>query len=454
MVCTSHNPVHSLPNELLTDIFELSAGSPELDESITARGSTAPWYLGQICGHWRDIAIHTFSLWATIIIQDPQRQRPAQLVEQLRRTGKAPLQVCFVSLEEAHPAEPQSEGARAEANFLLRLLIMQSTRWTQATLFLSNEDFVVMASVQGRLNKLYYLHIRVGEGQPVVTQVARGTEPFLIAPLLRTVVFDCTGGLRRRPAVPLALLTEIEGMWNSSFHLEVLANTPALEKACLWFGVDPAYGHEPTSVVLSRSNPLALNSLRTLRISDLSFLDFVSLPALDSLSVGRLASPETYISMARRSSASPRDLQIEAFTLDTPRALELILAATPSVIFLAFVLSGSDPAAGAFITALGKAGPLGPKVVHLHIEVGEDYHQDDELFTMIDYRARQPRTQNACMPLRTVSLVGQFFTAAMYQRLAQLQAAIATLVEVRVTTPSSDHTYEGHSVIPSPLCHS
>lgn len=50
-------------------------------------------YLAHICHHWREVALSTPSLWQTILVYSTADTNPDLLVEMLRRSQDAPLQV-------------------------------------------------------------------------------------------------------------------------------------------------------------------------------------------------------------------------------------------------------------------------------------------------------------------------------------------------------------------------
>ncbi|KAJ7659167.1 hypothetical protein DFH06DRAFT_437341 [Mycena polygramma] len=92
-------PVLTLPNEVVSEIFLQSldpSDSPFHPSNSLLAGPASPLFLGHICQRWRDIALSTPSLWATIslttVVRNPARQ--LQLLDiWLTRSRQCPLSV-------------------------------------------------------------------------------------------------------------------------------------------------------------------------------------------------------------------------------------------------------------------------------------------------------------------------------------------------------------------------
>ncbi|KAF9018081.1 hypothetical protein BDZ89DRAFT_1074211 [Hymenopellis radicata] len=89
-------PVQSLPPEILSYIFSLTCEKPF--HIFKAR---MPWLLGQVCRHWRALALwQTPSLWNSFVGRDSLRRdfHGPILEEVLNRSGNTPLEVSLVDL--------------------------------------------------------------------------------------------------------------------------------------------------------------------------------------------------------------------------------------------------------------------------------------------------------------------------------------------------------------------
>lgn len=92
------SPIKDLPNELISWIFEQYAyGSRLVSDGKTLR---TPWYLGQICSRWRQVALATPNLWNSFVIrlhgfESPPTNIPSEPLEAtrelLRRTENSPI---------------------------------------------------------------------------------------------------------------------------------------------------------------------------------------------------------------------------------------------------------------------------------------------------------------------------------------------------------------------------
>ncbi|KAH7927675.1 hypothetical protein BV22DRAFT_263651 [Leucogyrophana mollusca] len=98
----SRTSIHSLPNEILAEIF-IAGSSTSLEASGSGRGRTAVLFTCRVASvdrHWRDLALNLPVIWTTIIISD---QRPLTLPARfITRSGNLPLRVitCLESNED------------------------------------------------------------------------------------------------------------------------------------------------------------------------------------------------------------------------------------------------------------------------------------------------------------------------------------------------------------------
>ncbi|KAJ7235401.1 hypothetical protein C8J57DRAFT_1530833 [Mycena rebaudengoi] len=90
-------PVLTLPTEIVSRIFIICRPT---DSHLQPSRSTAPLLVAQICRQWREIALETSELWASVYIR-PVETRPNPprefLATQLRRAKGFPLSLCLHS---------------------------------------------------------------------------------------------------------------------------------------------------------------------------------------------------------------------------------------------------------------------------------------------------------------------------------------------------------------------
>ncbi|OJT12839.1 hypothetical protein TRAPUB_10674 [Trametes pubescens] len=60
------SPIHSLPVELLTTIFQLGVDSDPIPDDQTRGEHTFEVLVSHVCRHWRHVALHTPHLWTTV----------------------------------------------------------------------------------------------------------------------------------------------------------------------------------------------------------------------------------------------------------------------------------------------------------------------------------------------------------------------------------------------------
>ncbi|KAJ6468613.1 hypothetical protein C8R47DRAFT_989916 [Mycena vitilis] len=92
-------PVRRVPPELICEILSWTTLCTR--RAVESPPSGAPWYLGQVCGRWRGLALGLPSLWSSIAffhtLDHPhERTSPLRLVQaQLVRSANVPLHVDF-----------------------------------------------------------------------------------------------------------------------------------------------------------------------------------------------------------------------------------------------------------------------------------------------------------------------------------------------------------------------
>lgn len=144
-------PVHSLPSELLGEIFQLYlADDDDINNTdvyrpdpwvsaltSTPSGSTSPLVLGQICSRWRSISLMTPMLWSSLAVYRPSAALIPVIRLWLARAGPT----CPLSLSLAHALNLADSTGQADATRdILDLFLQRANRW-QAVRFVFHDRF-------------------------------------------------------------------------------------------------------------------------------------------------------------------------------------------------------------------------------------------------------------------------------------------------------------------------
>jgi len=147
---SSRMPFRLLPNELLIEIFLLLTQPEDLATCA------APWFLGHISRHWRNVALSTPSLWKylpPILIGDDTSFESATHQDQRIATLLSRSSGSTISFH-LHTSTG-SIGSNT-----LKLILSQSERWEDVTLMYIR-DLGSFASIRGRLSSLRSLDFRL-----------------------------------------------------------------------------------------------------------------------------------------------------------------------------------------------------------------------------------------------------------------------------------------------------
>ncbi|KAM6503955.1 hypothetical protein JOM56_000898 [Amanita muscaria] len=226
-----------------------------------------PWYLGQICSLWRTAFFSMYSeFWSTIIIHRPYSSR------------KENVSVAKMFLERTE-GRPFSFSFKAKYRSpILDLFTAESTRWKDVSLCLhhSNENIHLLRRIKNRIPQLRSLAINNELGM------------YSDLPLF----FEDATALTHLSLIRLgdwrmdwSLLTELELSQESNVDrlLRVLSQTTNLER----LGLNKLISKPMELSKLSEKSfdPVTLHRLRTLEISGLAILHFLTTPALQGLCI-------------------------------------------------------------------------------------------------------------------------------------------------------------------------
>lgn len=133
-------PINRLiPPEVLGDIFTAflhSGDRVQYDScciSVSGDSDVAPFVLGQVCWHWRELVLATPSLWSSVSINIPKRFHISLTKFWLSRAGECPIS--FRVNQSLNPSKEENEATQE----ILSILLCLSHRWRRVDLFFSSQ---------------------------------------------------------------------------------------------------------------------------------------------------------------------------------------------------------------------------------------------------------------------------------------------------------------------------
>ncbi|KAJ7710821.1 hypothetical protein B0H17DRAFT_1123917 [Mycena rosella] len=401
--------IDRVPPEIMHEILAQTvvAVSPQ------AAHADVPWYLGQISTSWRRAALNTGVLWAGIGV-DERRYCPKAMEERLKRSGYVLLNVIF------------AYGHNARDRDVLEMLVREAARWEAATLELTPGDFNAVAGVRGKLGRLHYLSLTVGDFEEY-TQTANQTNPFEICPQLRDLVIGGLEGLRHPLVLPFEQLEHLHAPWDATLPDLVLGRTPNLHSVSLvWTLQYPRLGAATTPLRLPLLQRLEIEHRQCpLNSNSLDLLDRVNLPQLVYLSVTRPASADPFVRLVARGGVRAlRTLRIVGVTRETPETLRGVLNAAPTtsrleLCFTPYSRRGDGVLAGLTVCA-DVEDTTGPNVESLLLELQRGTFDETAAVNMIESRFRTGATRT-CVRLKDVKVVANTLKTRSQKILKKLE---------------------------------
>ncbi|KIL64823.1 hypothetical protein M378DRAFT_162674 [Amanita muscaria Koide BX008] len=230
-----------------------------------------PWYLGQICSLWRTTFFSMYSeFWSTININAHHRY-PHSVWEEavsvatvfLERTEGRPFSF---SVDAKHPCPP-----------ILDLFIAESTSWKAVSLCLDDDDenIPLFRNIKNRIPQLRSLAVSIELGMPRDLPLI-----FEDVPALTHLSLIHLGNWR----MDWSLLTQLElsREFNVGRLLRVLSQATNLERLAF-----NKFIMNPKALSEKNFDPVTLPRLRTLEISGLAILRFLTTPALQGLYISK-----------------------------------------------------------------------------------------------------------------------------------------------------------------------
>ncbi|KAJ7063873.1 hypothetical protein C8F01DRAFT_1250140 [Mycena amicta] len=229
------HPIHTLPAELLGQIFVHCLPRPPDPNAFTSVRGLSPQYapllLTRVCGLWRDIAHHTPALWSTITLElfSPTPRLDPMLAFWLSHGGQHPLDLYF------HYRQ------RLTTKAIPSLLAASTSRWRDVDLFLHPTTLAALSpsaraeyGTEQESVVPYLPHLRsLSLGCLPLPAGARNPEPITLfsnAPLLTDVALIKIPPLPARVALPWIQLTSFSVQCaDVRASLGVLRLAPALQ---------------------------------------------------------------------------------------------------------------------------------------------------------------------------------------------------------------------------------
>ncbi|KAJ8083134.1 hypothetical protein PM082_009003 [Marasmius tenuissimus] len=177
------SPIHTVPSEILTTIFNCACEQNELSRGALPDALR----LSMVCGRWRDIIFSTSRLWAGIEIDFDEWTTDLHVLKQLselfmERSKASPLRLSLVLPGDDYSGSP---AAKEEILSILRAVFGQCERWKDVALDVVPQDFPssIFDSIRGRLPLLTSFELR----RQKTDGWSHSFDYFKICPALHTV---------------------------------------------------------------------------------------------------------------------------------------------------------------------------------------------------------------------------------------------------------------------------
>ncbi|KAJ7047810.1 hypothetical protein C8F04DRAFT_22887 [Mycena alexandri] len=283
------SPARKLHEDVVREIFVSCISS---SRNGTMHPSHSPLLLGQICSEWRNIALTTPQLWASLHVPIPPASRMEQIsnlvVTWLGRSGALPLSIS-ITISQACTAD-RLASSKSVSN-LLDILTSFSHRWKRVQFISPSSSFFYQPELLfTSLAKLF------PESVPMLEEVTFDfysypmfdlqSLPFLHAPGIRSVSFSSMAANIQSLPLPWAVVTELQVGGTKSSLLSVAAALQILNKCpniqiCVMHIALPDLGDFAEEILLPHLRHISLISQGYAPAQ--AFFANLNLPALKSL---------------------------------------------------------------------------------------------------------------------------------------------------------------------------
>lgn len=382
------SPIRRLPVEILGEIF-----------ATYTKDEYAPWLLMRVCIGWRDVALATPKVWATIVLNMSQRDNFSS-----EYIGGV---TTWIARSRSHPLTIKIDDTRSrESHPIAELLVVCSDRWQH--LSLNTRDLRHFQTTENSLASLQSLSCRIAHEMHEVYNLTRARR------------LRCLHVYGRLSSDNFSLdwhqLRDIHlhGI-DAGACLQFLSQCPNL------FYVDIIQGGTPSSASAHLGPQISLQSVKILQLklplSSAGLIDCLTLPNLRDLRLMRLGRRDQFESadicpsltaLMRRSNCSLEQLILPLSPSDD--YLEKFLQSIPLLANLEFTgYSGlSEFALQQLISAKNPtrdSGPLLPRLKSLTIRYFNKSHFHQESFlNMIESRWLGAESLNSSLTTPVVCL--------------------------------------------------
>ncbi|KAJ7146611.1 hypothetical protein C8R44DRAFT_724361 [Mycena epipterygia] len=343
---TNDTTINRIPPEFLCHIFILSLppknpASPTIPllGARTLRGSwnlAGPWVFGQVCRHWRVLALSFPNLWTSIVASTSLWQRELSLLNiQLHCSGNAPLDLLI------RVTSGQRSSREIPFDLFLATLIGQCGRWR--TLQFEFNGACLPHRAFDALAKMPLLEELVFSGRGVL--YLRNYDFFKDAPNLSRVVL----GNRGSSSIPNVLLPWTQLTSYKATYSNGLKHFRNLSAAANLVECDIDFDSKASDKLIRHGDTLILPRLRRLVITKDLFLECLVVPALQELHVH--GTVERVLPFLHNSRCALQRLTLFMCTAVDADVI-LILRNNPSISTLSVDFHGPAGATNVIISAL------------------------------------------------------------------------------------------------------
>lgn len=399
--------IQRLPVEILCEIFFNSIADQPLNFAEEVWNSLdpmqAPWTLTRVCKSWRTVALANQRIWCHIRLH----LRPYGSARPSKR-GPSPLAlILFLERSGSHPLYIHFGNSTTQ---LFHLLMSQSHRWREVSLYMPLPRLQLTSQIHGRvpiLRHLTIIHCLTATGLTnALSTTSSPIRTFEVAPELREVYLDI--GDPRGMVLPWPQLTQVGGRF--------LHDLQFLKSAANVVDLTVDAGSHPSTIRHER--------VRRLRVYGAANLEWLDTPALEELYIHAIPHPSSNnirrtIAFIQQSSFALTALTLRDIWIDNEVNARALLESCPGLVQFHVSICGVAWNTLARLLTVTEHSCLLPKLQHLEILGRFLAHLDASIPGMLESRLRD---RGKGMPkLKSISLVDVSVSPEDMNRLLELE---------------------------------